>query len=283
MKNVTIANVNYTDVPSVELPQTGGGIAKFIDVSDTTATADDVLNGKSIYLADGTKANGTLTFDWMGKNPEYISELWSVNTTLDQTGYTTWTPSTTATNIIASETLTNKVATDLEHYDYIFLWLSDCNVAYNNTWTASKGSPLRVVCLYNQAVFRRPSTKANADDGIFNTNVAQQSVVAVYWCYYWSSASAQSLAYTMYCPAYLNSVSTLGFSNTSTLTPNITVKTPPIATRCSTTYFTTANAGKVDQANTTVKAKGYLYRVEAGSSQARSVWGTLDNVWKNPL
>lgn len=33
-----------------------------IDISDTTATTDDVLAGKSFYLASGSPAVGTLAF-----------------------------------------------------------------------------------------------------------------------------------------------------------------------------------------------------------------------------
>ena len=58
-KNVTIAGAAYSAVPSIDVPQTGGGTASFFDVSDTTATAADVAQGKDFYAADGTKTTGT--------------------------------------------------------------------------------------------------------------------------------------------------------------------------------------------------------------------------------
>ena len=59
MQDITIAGAQYADVPAVEFPKTGGGTARFVDVSDTTAEAADVLNTKYFYDADGNRIQGT--------------------------------------------------------------------------------------------------------------------------------------------------------------------------------------------------------------------------------
>lgn len=58
-QNITLLGANYSAVPAVTLPKTGGGTAKFTDVTDTTAAAADVASGKYFYDANGTKTQGT--------------------------------------------------------------------------------------------------------------------------------------------------------------------------------------------------------------------------------
>ena len=58
-QNVTVAGASYTDVPSVELPKAGGGTASFVDVTDTTATADMVAEGYVFFDANGGEQTGT--------------------------------------------------------------------------------------------------------------------------------------------------------------------------------------------------------------------------------
>ena len=77
-QNVTINGAEYSDVPAVDIPKTGGGVARFSDTSDTTATAPDVAQGKAFHLPDGTLTVGTNTgklngFSFeMGANGEVI-------------------------------------------------------------------------------------------------------------------------------------------------------------------------------------------------------------------
>ena len=58
-QNITLWGASYSDVPSVNLPKTGGGTASFTDVTDTTATAADVSNTKYFYTASGVRTQGT--------------------------------------------------------------------------------------------------------------------------------------------------------------------------------------------------------------------------------
>lgn len=58
-KNITLMGASYTDVPAVNLPQTGGGTARFTDASVTTAVEADVASGKIFIKADGSTATGT--------------------------------------------------------------------------------------------------------------------------------------------------------------------------------------------------------------------------------
>lgn len=58
-QSVVINGVTYADVPEVHIPLFGGGTAKFMDTSDGTATAYDMLSGATGYV-NGVKITGNI-------------------------------------------------------------------------------------------------------------------------------------------------------------------------------------------------------------------------------
>lgn len=92
-RNVTIAGAQYTGVPSVLIPLTGSNDkAVFCEVSDTTATAEDVANGKIFYTADGTATTGTAT-GGTAVTPQFkVNITQSDNQTISYNGITATAP-----------------------------------------------------------------------------------------------------------------------------------------------------------------------------------------------
>ena len=58
-QSVNLWGATYSDVPAIEVPKSGGGMALFTDVTDTTAVASDVAQGKYFFTATGQLTLGT--------------------------------------------------------------------------------------------------------------------------------------------------------------------------------------------------------------------------------
>lgn len=61
-KDISLLGAVYPDVPAVDLPEDGGGTARFVSIDDTTAEAQDVSNGDVFYTASGTRTVGTAKY-----------------------------------------------------------------------------------------------------------------------------------------------------------------------------------------------------------------------------
>ena len=227
-KNVTLLGASYPDVPSIILPQTGGGNAEF--------------------FAD--KAG------WMGTNMElvYTSNLYEY--ALKDTDFPSWTPSNTATTIRTYQE-DSRIAIDLENYEYCVLWKCESEVVYEDGYTPVAAAKHNT-SIVAQQVYRRPGTLASILTEKFDKNTTTTSVgnIQTYYDANGDIASVYSNAYGIYI-----SSQAAGFTNTSSTSPSLILRTQLVMARTGANTASAASMSHIDQEKTKIRQKGYLYRV----------------------
>lgn len=262
----------------------GGTSLQLPTQSATTVTPNDTQ--QTIVLA-GKFTTGDIKVDpiprtvndFLGRDAEYIRDIHSHDYVLSSTGYNSWTPSTTASSIVAAQSLT-AFAGDLANYEYCVRWLFDAGIKYN-TGTTQKAIILREVEEVWQVIAKRPSSLANIGANNFNGNNCSTYFTAALMDYY-NTSGTRTFTWSASYGLYL-SMTAATFSNSTSDTPNITIKTPAIYARCSNTYFSTARAADVDKANSKMAIKGELYRVKKDSSPSSIMFGHVVNLYNDSI
>lgn len=253
-QNITLMGASYPDVPAVNLPVTGGGTALFYDRD--------------------------IPYDFLGVAAEKVKDLYTAQYTLKNTGYDTWSPSTTAAAIVSSSTLPDTYAGDMANYEYYLRWKFDADIKYASG-TTMKYTTVRELEEMWQVLAKRPSSRANIEANNFNGNNCSTYFTAGFTDYYDKNGSRTytwSASYGFYLAA-----AAATFSNSTSDTPTITIKTPAINARCSTTYFSTARAANVDKDNSKVKVMGELWRVKVDSSPSRKMYEFAVDIFNNTI
>ncbi len=297
-QNISLMGAIYLDTPSVRLPKDGGGFATFTDVTDTTATASDVASGKYFYAADGTRTLGTksdsgvsvvTTQDTHGGDIveitssslyglEYLDSLYSATVKFADTSFNTWTPSSTATAMLATANVGTFTATNVNLNDYYSRFLIDINLVYTNETTA-KGRLTHVVCDNWYCVTKRPNNFANMTSKTRNA-VVLDATKNLWAMLYYTDASTRTLNYSQTYGIYSANQAPASSGNTNS--PTITVKRPVINMRCHATYFATGQAALVDKDESTITFKHYLYKSHSPYNSKMSYESIID-VWHNGL
>jgi hypothetical protein len=165
-QNITLWGATYSNVPACLLPKSGGGTARFTDVTPTTATDSDVASGKIYFKSDGTQSTGTSSGGGSSKNVQVAAGVDRVATT-----------SYTAVN---GQTLTvAKTGT------YNVYW-----TGYRSSTSGTSGSQLYIG---NTAYGSAHTTFSNHAQAVHLTNVSltQNQTITV-------RARARSTSYFMY-------------------------------------------------------------------------------------
>lgn len=229
--NISLWGATYPDVPALDVPTDNNTTARFYDRS------------------------GPL--DFIGAEIEHIQDIYDQTVTLADTDFATWTPSTTAATIRATENLTYKPVLAMNTYEYALRWKFFFNPVYDGNET-NKARTVKTVMNLWQLISKRANSLANIGARNHAGNVCATLTSAAILDYYNSSSShtyTWSASYGVYCAA-----TAATFSSSTSATPTLTIKTPAVSARCSTTYLSTANAACIDQENSTIRIIGEFYR-----------------------
>lgn len=222
-----------------------------------TGTKNISANG-TVDVSGFASANVAVPWNPLGEDAELIQTYDMGETKLSSTTFNGWTPSTTAKTIKSASTL-GTISSDLGTYEYVIYSVFDATLAYASG-TTLKGAPVRQVISLMQHIHRKPSNLTNLASATDNQNYCATFFTANLMDYY-NTGGTHTLAWTGSYGLY-PVASSATFSSSTSTSPTITVKSPAFTARCSTTYFTTTMAAAVDQANSKLKCKVYVYRIK---------------------
>lgn len=218
------------------------------------------------------------TYDIIGDKAEKVRDVYSVDLALADTGFATWTPATSATAIVASVNCTTEVLA-MANYDYFLKWYGDFQPVLQSGAT-TKAQLIRECAILRQYITRRPHNYANLNLGNFSGNGATTFTASPLMVYY-TTSGAQSMTYSISYGIYPAAVAPT-FSNSTSLTPTLTIKTPTYNARCYSSYFAVARAPELDQDNSYIHLRGELWRIPKPSPMTEMYEDIVD-LYLNPL
>lgn len=271
-KDIRIANVNYNDVPALDIPLQSSGTARFYDVQGSQE-----FNENGTFDVT-TLAQAVINVSGSGGGLVLVKEFDPMVFKFSQTDFNGWTPSSTAKAILAAQTVGTFTAADIDDNDYFIRTKAFIDVKYNSGTSTAKGTFQKTAIENWYDYTRRPSTYAMMEAGTLNTNVFE--TVSNLWVSKYYNTS-WTLIYSGAYGIYPSNAAPTSSSTTAT-SPTVTVKTPIINAKCNSTYFSTTMAGKVDQEASTITFKSYAYRADGGYRR-KEIYESIIDLWQNGL
>ncbi|MBR6390030.1 MAG: hypothetical protein IKS16_01695 [Lachnospiraceae bacterium] len=255
-----------------------------MDITDTTAVASDVAQGKYFYLATGQKVAGTATggsglvwqdengfvhlsdqgggssglYDYFGAGTQYLGKLYTHTYNLSSdTSYDSWAPSTTSTIIrtAPSEYEYEYTCSDIENYTYWFVETAHTSIAYKSGVTLVS-IPVNSVSFKIQKVNKQPVLYSDWSSGNWTGTSSSSTMTLSTYMYYHSTDGNLGVTSAGYGPMW----GTPASATFSSFNSKIKFKMGNISARCSDTIFSTSQNAYIDSANTNLVYEIYLYK-----------------------
>lgn len=208
-------------------------------------------------VAIKTSGNDTTvdTWNWMGKNPVKLYETTATKVYLKDTNYSSWTPSTSASTIVASSTQ-NIPSANPNNYDYVTIIIFHAHFDYTtlpaNTYILDNYQTYS----YTYGFYVGSKTQYESHTATSNGGSSYTSGGA----HYYNSSGTES---------YLSSGTLYGvYTNSPSMSRNtdyVRLTIPAISARCSTSYFSTDAAAAVNQNTSYYEVKYEVWRVDKDS------------------
>lgn len=240
-------------------------------------------SGTKRLLTKGKVCNSDILLDYdysfLGESAELVKAYPKETTLLSATSYNGWTPSTTAATIVASSNL-EQINVNMAAYEYAIVWRFLVEPVYSSS-AVNKAKVVKNAQVIYQFCLRKPSNLANAQSGTNNgntyTNAFSYSVID-----YYNSSGTHTAGFSTSYGIYVTASAPTYASSTATST-KLTIKRPPFYARCSTTYFSTANAAEVNQSSTNLYLDCKVYRMKAGTCAAFNAYQTAVSLYRNGM
>jgi len=244
---------------------------------DADLIAGNIKKDTEIFGVTGTYN----PFNWMGADVEVVNaNLHNSTVQLSSTTYSSWTASTTAKSLKATQSLT-AFSADMANYAYLLRWVTVAHIAHKSTATLNAIPYQLQINLFDQQIMRRPNSLVNIQADNYNGNV-YVNTAGLGWMRYYKADG--TLTYTWSSSyGFYGSVPTPTFASSTANTTNVTPKTPILYVRCSTTYFDTARYGDIDIDNTYWTIHGELYRMNLEKNCMRQRYTDLNNIINDEL
>lgn len=226
-------------------------------------TSDALIYPTEFLSAVRALPQMTSEFRWLGADVELVKTFDPITKKLSETTFATWTPSTTASDILATADVGTFAVSDFSVYEYYILW--ECKMPIVAAASATKKAlPVFVVSSQAQAIYKRPSSWANLEAHNFNGNVCTSLATGTFMRYYGSTTNTLTYTWgTSY--GFYFTLTAATFSSTTAANPTVTVKSPKVTARCNASYMSTTNAGLIDQDKTVITIQAKVYRAKAPS------------------